>query len=210
MELRNYISIARTYLVMIIIISAVGVGAALALRAMQPPVFEASRAVTISRVNAQETKDYKYDNFYAIQASELFSRTVVGWIETPAIVIDVYSEAGIDAPNDNLNSLAKVIKGTRIAPQVVQIDFDHTDKEEASKLADSVINVIQREVDKENEATKDDEAYFHIEATKTIVVEQTKHYPLIAVISFLVSLFIGYNIALLRHYLKKEEADTNG
>lgn len=204
MELRDYFSVFRKHFMLIVMLVIVTVAGALIFRASQETQYEASRAITVTRVNVQETPDYKFDDFYAIQASEFFSRTLIGWIETPAIVLDIYDDAGITAPTSSLSSLARLFKGTRIAPQVIQVEFKHNDATEADTIADSIITVIQREVDKENSATED-EAYFNIEATKTVVVEQPKNYAIVGVVAFLVGLFIAYNLALLLHYLAKGE-----
>ena len=202
MELHEYFSVARKYWLLLVTTTLVLLVASLGFRALQPDSFKASRALTISRVNIQETQDYKFDNYYTIQASELFGRTVIGWLETPANVLDIYEDAGIAAPTNNLNALARTVDATRIAPQVIQIEFTHGNADEAKKIADSVVRIVEREISKENSQENTD-AFFHAEASETVVVESEKYYALIAIASIVVGLFLSYNVALLLNYLAK-------
>lgn len=206
MELREYFRVGRKYWVMITAITVVLVVGALVFRKIQPTTFSASRALTLSRVNTQKTSDYKFDDYYAIQAVDLFNKTVAAWLQTPSDVLDVYQDAGISAPSTSLNSLARVIKTTKISPQVMQVEFTHGNEAEARKIADSIVKIVNREVDKQN-AVETEQAYFHVDASDTVVVETQKYYALVGIVAFLVGLFVSYNLALLLNYLgstKKE------
>ena len=59
-----------------------------------PAKYDASVALNVIRVNREETGDYQYDGFYAIQASNLFAETIVSWLETPAVVKEIYEQSG--------------------------------------------------------------------------------------------------------------------
>src|SRR3989304_5680738 len=59
-----------------------------------PAKYDASVALNVIRVNREETSDYQYDGFYAIQASNLFAETIVSWLETPAVVKENYEQSG--------------------------------------------------------------------------------------------------------------------
>lgn len=202
MELREYFQVVRKYWVMMLVVTAVLVGGALLFRSQQPTSFSASRALTLSRVNTQKTSDYKYDDFYAIQAVDLFNKTVAAWLQTPSDVLDVYKDAGVAAPTTSLNSLARVIKTTKISPQVLQVEFTHTNKDEAQKIADSIVKIVQREVDKQNEV-ETEQAYFHVDASETVVVETPKYYALVAIVAAILGVFVSYNLALLLNYFGK-------
>jgi capsular polysaccharide biosynthesis protein len=202
MELREYVHVARKYWLMIVIVTVVLVAGSLLFRSLQPTTYSASRALTLSRVNTQKTTDYKYDDYYAIQAVDLFNKTVAAWLQTPSDVLDIYTDAGVSAPTESLNSLARVITTTKISPQVLQVDFVHGDKDQAQKIADSIVKIVQREVDKENKI-ETEQAYFHVDASNTVIVETPKFYALIAIVALLVGLFVSYNLALLLNYFSK-------
>lgn len=204
MELREHFFIIKKYWYILLIFVVVITGSALLFRKSQPVSYEASRALTIARGNLQQTDDYKYDNYYAIQASELFGRTVVGWLETPSLVLDIYNASGVATPSSDLNALSNKFKATRLAPQVIQVEFSESNPENARKVSDAVVTIMQREVEKVNAASQED-AYFTLQKTDTVVNEKSKQYPMVGLVSFLVGLFLGYNALLLVHYIKKHE-----
>lgn len=202
MELREYFQVARRYWLMIAVVTLVLVAGSVFFRAMQPTTFTSSRALTLSRVNTQKTADYKYDDYYAIQAVDLFNKTVAAWLQTPADVLDIYKDAGVTPPTTSLNSLARVIKTTKISPQVLQVEFTHANKDEATKISDSIVKIVQREVDKQNKV-ETEQAYFHVDSSETVVVETPRYYALVAIVALLIGLFLSYNLALLMNYFGK-------
>ncbi len=52
--------------------------------------WEVSLAFTINQRPRPETKDFSYDGYYALKASELFADTLISWFKTPAVIGDVY------------------------------------------------------------------------------------------------------------------------
>lgn len=52
--------------------------------------WEVSLAFTINQRPRPETKDFSYDGYYALKASELFADTLIAWFKTPAVIREVY------------------------------------------------------------------------------------------------------------------------
>ncbi len=202
MELREYVHIAKKYWVMIVVVTAVLVAGSVLFRSLQPTMYTASRALTLTRVNTQKTTDYKFDDYYAIQSADLFNKTVIAWLQTPSDVLDVYKDAGVSAPTQNLNALSRIFDTTKISPQVVQVQFAASNEADAKKIADSVVKIVQNEVEKQN-SLESEQASFHIDASDTVVVVTPKNLGLIAAVALLIGLFVSYNLALLIHYFSK-------
>jgi len=102
MELKQYIKIIKRHIKSIVMVSILVGFFALIFSAVKPVTYETSLSLLISRATAQETQDYKYDSYYAIQANDLFANTIVGWLKSPEIVVDIYKEAGVNFPVKNL------------------------------------------------------------------------------------------------------------
>lgn len=203
MELRDYFSVFRSHVRLIVGIALVSVLATLGLRYVQPAHFDVSQTMTISRVNVQNTQVYKFDDYYALQASDIFTRTISGWLSTPAFVVDIYNEARMQAPQD-ISALTRFITASKLSQQVLQVQFSYGNADDAQKISDALVKVVQRETDKQNALTKDT-ANFHIEATDPVIVQASKRYTLFGGASLLVGLFIGYCLSLLLYYLNKSK-----
>ena len=70
---------------LIVIIAITGLASALVFSILRPAYYDTSLAFSINRINLQTTENYQYDGYYAIQASDLFSQTVMSWMMTPSV-----------------------------------------------------------------------------------------------------------------------------
>ena len=77
--------------------------------------------------------NYKYDNFYRLQADEKFAETLVEWLKSPRIEEKIFKEAGIDPSGYSLKKLAKSIKAEKMSSQVVAVSFSSPDKNAAMR-----------------------------------------------------------------------------
>lgn len=157
-----------------------------------PAQYQASLSFTIGIRQKQQTTEYQYDGYYGLKAAELVSQTMMSWFLTPSVVVEMYESASLPIPRENPNRLVAHFRARQHAAQNIVVSFREPDEKKASKLADAIIEVIQKKGENLNKNTND-ETLFHVVGEKPVIVK-TKINALVASISavvfgFLASLF---------------------
>jgi capsular polysaccharide biosynthesis protein len=200
MELKEYFVIikknSRLFLLTAIFILAV----ASAFLYSRPVSYTASLILNITRSGVQNTENYKYDNFYRLQADEKFSETLVEWLRSPIVEEEIFREAGINTSTFSLKQLAKSIKAEKMSSQVVSVSFSALSKKDAQNIAQAVSKIISQ---KTQELDKDqkDSTWFQV-ISETPVIRLDKISLLTAIFVFLGAFFVAFWISMLKHYLE--------
>ncbi len=121
MEFKEWLDIfrKRTRMMITVILGCIAVG--VLWYVFQPRGLAADLTLNVTRIGSQETSDYKYDDFYRLQADERFADTVVRWLGSPRIVSDIYSTAHLDADSLGLSGLNKAFKSERLSSQMIRV-----------------------------------------------------------------------------------------
>ena len=158
-----------------------------------PTKYDASVALNVIRVNREETSDYQYDGFYAIQASNLFAETIVSWLETPAVVKEIYEQSGKKGAISGLSSLAGAFKTKKLSSQNIIVKFSSKTEEEAKTLASSLVSVIEKKAQSSLETSKK-EAVFEVKSDDPVIIKRAYG----AAITFFAGLITGLAFGILR------------
>ena len=169
----------------------VGISAVLIAKFL-PVKYDASVALNVIRVNREETGDYQYDGFYAIQASNLFAETIVSWLETPAVVKEIYEQSGKKDAVLSLSDFAGAFKAKKLSSQNITVKFSSKTEEEAKMLASSLVSVVAKKSQASLETSKK-EAVFEIKSADPVIVKRTYD----AAITFFAGLITGLALGIL-------------
>ena len=202
MSPQNYLKIIGSHKTLIFICAVLCGVLALIFSALKPVSYETLIAFSIQKVNRQDTSEFQYDNYYAIQASELLGNTIVGWSESPAVIREAYQAVDLTVSEDDLNALAKGVKAKQISAHLVQIKFSQPDRDRASQVATGLIAVIKKRAE-EVEQNAADQNSFLITAAEPVVMEKKYGPATLALAGIICGLFVGVGIAFGREYLKK-------
>jgi len=173
---------------------------------LKPAVFDTSISFQINRINKQTTAEYQYDDYYAIQASDLFSQTVMSWFMTPSVLLEIYNKAGVDPKINTINSFTSRFKVKKFSPQNIVVRFNERDKQTAEKISESIIMVIGQ---KSEESNKDAESksLFQVEGAKPVIVESKPLLWLSTLIGFICGLVISIITVNLILYFKENRTN---
>ncbi|MBI5404748.1 MAG: hypothetical protein HY976_00825 [Candidatus Kerfeldbacteria bacterium] len=170
MEFRDAI---RTYLrrrwlgIGILILTVAG---AYGWQMLQPVRYSTSMSLGVNRVNADQTPDYQFDGYYALQAADLFSQTLVSWMQTPSILVEIYDQAGLPTDVDSIRGLTSRFKTKKVAAQNVVVTYSSPTQAEAEKLATAITAVTTRLTATVNRSA-DNKAFFELVAAKPVIVK---------------------------------------
>ncbi len=160
----------------------------------------------ISKNKTQETDDFKYDGYYALQASEIMADSVEQWLKSPEVVNAVYRKAQINFDFENIKSYTKKFKARKMSSQYVEVKFSAFAKEEAEKISRAIIEVVNSKAEalKKNSA---EEVSFSVIGTDPVIVEDNSNLFLNLFIGFISGLALGIFMVFWKEYFKEDGED---
>lgn len=168
---------------------------------LRPISYDASLTLNISRKGNQETLDYKYDDYYRLQADEKFAETIVEWMQSPRIVANIFTESGINPNQFTLNQLTKSFKAEKRSSQVVSVNFNSGDERISRRISDSIIAVLSSSTEDLNKNQREN-TWFEINPQQAVVLKKSFSPLLVLAVSLFIGIFIGFWASLIKHYLK--------
>jgi capsular polysaccharide biosynthesis protein len=164
---------------------------------LQPNDYLAELSLNVSRKGVQKTEQYRYDDFYRLQADERFADTVVRWLDSPSIL------AEIDSDSSGAKIIGK-IKALRLSSQMIQVSFKISEKESGEKIASSILKILNKQSEKLNKQQQE-ETWFMILGDDAIVHSAKISFAKAILGAFLVGIFLAFWMVLLTHYFEKNK-----
>ena len=201
MELREYYLILKKDFGLFLLAVILIVAGSFAYSYLRPASYDTSLVLNISRLGTQETDQYRYDDFYRIQADEKFAETVVEWLKSPRISSDIYTDAGVDTASWNLRQLSKNMSPEKLSAQIVSVNFSSSDEKTAEKISRSIIKIISGNTQSLNKDQKNS-TWFEIVPQDPIIKRYYPDNAMILAASLLLGMFAGFWVVMIRHYLR--------
>lgn len=141
-ELRDFLQlIAKNFLV--VLITGVSFGSAALFLSLRLPVqYRASLILYIERVPERPGNFYAYDGYYATQAAEAYTDTVLGLLRSLDLVKEAAENVKLAGSEATLKKLNRKIRIAKTAPQLIEIATTLTDAQSASVLTQSLAQTV--------------------------------------------------------------------
>lgn len=202
MELKEYYKIWREHISVVIYAVLIFVVLAYAWSVRKSETYSASLLLNISRIEAQQTQDYKYDQFYRLEADEKFAQTLTAWLKSPGVVRDILEKADQSTESFSLRQLSKMIQAEKLSSQAVSVKFASPSEEEAKKISSAIAAVVSEKTSRLNSEARD-QNWFKVDVTNFIVLKNTQdlriNLALAALIGFLAGTFLSFG----KHYVSE-------
>lgn len=186
----------RRVLPLFILIGVVAAGIALVVVRQIPPVHQTHYSYFVSLVEREESLEYRFDGYYALQATELFTTTLAGLAQAPEIVAAAYEAAHLPLPTQDPRQLVRRVNARKVAPQLVEITIRETDQARAQQLAEGLTAELTDHVARYNTESIPGLA-FKVTATEPWHGTRGVAVSVIVVATFVFTVFILINIWLL-------------
>lgn len=198
-------NIFKKYRWLIISITVIALAGGAIFTITKPVYYDTSISFSINRLNHQTTGEYQYDGYYAIQASDLFSQTVMSWMLTPSVLLEIYDQAEIDPQITSLEEISSRFKAKKYSPQNIVISYKERDYDTAEKLSSAIITIVEDKA-KISNTTTEDEALFEVEGYNPVIVERASILWLNILIALISGLVISSLAAYVIEYLRKDDS----
>lgn len=194
MELKDFIGIFRknqlwfwgAFLSIIVVGSGV--------RFFLDGIYKAEADLNITRTGYQkETSEYRYDEFYRLQADERFADTVVRWIGSKRTQADI--------ARDFDGVYFSKLRGQRLSSQMIKISFLIKDKEKAGEMSRIISRVLNNKTEELNSEQKNPQWFRLLVSAPVVEKYAMPWWQMMGLLSIL-GLFFGFWAVLIRHYWK--------
>jgi capsular polysaccharide biosynthesis protein len=201
MELKEYVKIIKENKELFWLVIAIIMLGSLSFFFLKKDSYSSSLTLNITRQGSQNTTDYKFDDFYRLQADEKFSDTIVQWLQSPRTVSEVYSGSGINASGMTLRQLKRSFKAEKLSSQIVSISFSSGSSELARKISDSIFKVVSENTQSLNKE-QNETAWFKIIAQEPVIIRDSFDPLIIFITSFFIGIFVSFWVVMMYHYIK--------
>jgi capsular polysaccharide biosynthesis protein len=203
MELRKYYKILKSNILVVIYTAIIAVIALYAWSVRQSQTYSASLLLNIGQTETQSTADYRYDQFYRLQADDKFAETVVSWLKSPGVAKNIFEKAGVSSNQKTMRGLSKSFQAEKLSSNIVSVKYSTETNEEAAHISPSVAAVISEKTKALNADARDPN-WFQIGASDLVVLKNTQDLRINLGIAALVGLFFGTLLAFGKHYISEE------
>ncbi len=186
MELKEYITIIKKEFKLIIIVSILTSLSAFLFSTIKPALYETSITLAINKNKTQNTNDFKYDGYYALQTSEMLADTIVEWTKSPTIVSSIYQKAGVNQDFKNIKSYSKKFTAKKMSSQHIEVKFKIDTRDTAEKISLATIETISEKI-KILEKNSGEEIAFSVTSENPVIIENKPD----AFLNLFIGLFSG-------------------
>jgi capsular polysaccharide biosynthesis protein len=199
MELKEYIKIIKKRSKLILVVATITGSFAFLFSTIQPVKYETSLSLFINKNETQETDDFKYDGYYALQASEIIADSIEQWLKSPEFVNAVYQKAQVDQDFRNIKSYTKKFTAKKMSAQYVEVKFKSNNRQEAEKVSSAIAEAVNSKVKALGE-NSEREISFSIESGNPIIIESKPSAFLNSIIGLVSGLILGIFIVFGKEY----------
>lgn len=165
------------------------------------PVFITSLSIGINRVEQKaDSTYYQYDGYYALQASDIFSQTLLSWFVTPSVLLDVYTKARVDPRITSLGQLNGRFRAKKLSAQNIIVQYTEKERTTAEKIAAAIAEIVQQRGNALN-TNPQGTGTFSVVPAQPVVVETKPNAPLNAAVAFVGSAILVFAVFTGQRYL---------
>jgi len=204
MELKEYYQIIKKNISVVIYTTLIAVVVVYAWSVKKSETYSASLLLNISRTETQSTADYRYDQFYRLQADEKFAETIVEWLKSPGVAKDIFEKAGVESDKKSMRQLGKSLQAEKLSSEIVSVKFSTQTEDEARKIAGALASVASEKTKGLNSETRDPN-WFAVNMTNLVILKNTQDLRINLGIAALIGIFIGMLLAFGKHYISEDK-----
>ena len=200
MELKEYLKIIKSEKRTIAGFAILTALSAFVFSVYAPASYEASVSLFITKDGTQQTDQFKYDGYYALDAGEIITDNVGQMLKSPEIVAAIYRRSGIDPEFKRLKNYKKKFSASAMSNQYVEVSFNVSNRGDAEKIAEAITETVGEKLSEEKAASGEEVSYA-IEGSNPVIVEKKPDAAANGLAGLVSGLLLGVFAAFLKKYL---------
>lgn len=199
MELKEYFKIIKKDKSVIAKTAILTLSFALAFSYLQKPYYETSVSLFMIKDNTQNTDEFKYDGYYALQSGEIISDNIEKMLQSPQVVSEIYQYANIDSNFNKIKKYKKSFTAHKMSNQYVEVSFNSETRQNAEDISKSITKIVQQKMEQTKDSSAE-EISFSIENNAPVIIERKPDIALNSLIGLFSGIFLGIIITLVKKY----------
>lgn len=165
------------------------------------PTHEVHFSYLVSMNVRDDAPEFRFDGYYALQATDLFAATLAKWTAAPEVVVAAHQAVGLVLKSQDPRQFSRLIQAEKTAPQLVQITVRDASLPRTERLAQGLQTVMEQNVTRyHDQATP--AIGFQVVATEAWAGMTQPSLPVIVSATFIFTFLIAMNVLLLLESLK--------
>lgn len=169
-----------------------------------PPTYSASMTLYVEKASeVSDSGDYTFDGYYAQQAVEGYTDTIVGLFESPDSMALALSRLEVDVER-NIKNYTHSLKVEKVAPQIVLVTVTRKDRTDAIEVGSELSTVVS---DKVALLNREDGPHYTLVRVEEAPLVSVNTLPEIVVVvaSGILALMLGLFGVLFELYLREDD-----
>lgn len=203
MELKLFLKLIKKYS-KIIIVAGILIGLLSAVFVSQlEPTYVATHSVYVEKVPEKpDSGDFTYDGYYAQQAAELYTDTVVGLFESPAVSARALEIAQKNNTAEDVKKFQKKVFVEKVAPRLIEVKVDSKSEMDASALVSGLFQAVNERVEElTNQGVDSLSMSINVVTPNPLIATEEPMVALWGVLGLFLGLLISTSGVMLKEYL---------
>lgn len=115
------------------------------------PLYRAHFSYLVALQEREAAGEFRFDGYYALQATDLFAATLAQWLATPELSARAYEAAGLPLPGPDGRELTRAIEARKAAPQLVTVAAAAESAAAAEALARGIVVAVAEQMQRYHE-----------------------------------------------------------
>jgi len=202
--IQEYLKIIKNYKYALLGISIATAVVTFIVTMKQPSYYNSSLSLLVSSSQVQDTQDYRFDGYYTIQATDLFSNNIEAWLKSPEVVSGIFNAAKINPGTSHIKELTKIFKAEKLAPHYVEVRYKTSGEQDATRIASAITDALSEKTKSLGESSKNQTA-FSVSSGKPVTALTKPPVLVNTAVAFVAGLFMGFLLVLMKEYWPSEK-----
>lgn len=175
---------------------------------VQPTSYQTVVSLHIARSSeqAQQAGEYQYGDYYRLQADEKFADTVVRWLLSPGIVLDILKESNDASRAVRYEELSQQFQPKRLSSQFIEVRFSTPTPEMGKSITDGMRAVLNKETKGLNvDSSVKENGWFVVLVDAPVTYLSVPNWRTSLLFSGALGLLVGIWISLGKRYFMGDE-----
>ena len=168
----------------------------------QPKKYEVNFSLLISQTKTQETEEFKYDTYYALEAKDKIGDWLVAFLKSPENVNTILDSASFDNSNFRVYDFRNFFRPYKASAQSVGIVFSLKDVSLAKSVVNNTLLAANQELDRAYTPSGQD-VQFKINSNNPLVSIKDRKVVLTTFVGLLFAFGFAIIYILFKQYLTK-------
>jgi len=163
------------------------------------PKYEINFSLLISQTQTQETKEFKYDTYYALEAKDKIGDYLISFLKSPENVNDILNKANFNTKTFKTYDLRTFFRPYKASSQSIGIVFYLKDPSHTKNVANSLLDITNYNLEK-TYIGKGADTKFEIKSTNPLVSLKKPRIALSLIVIFVTSFVLSSLAVLIKEY----------